>query len=435
LLSKAAFRIVSLFASLFVSSFIFANSILLYASFAPLFTLLIGILMDNPKSLEITRSGLRPSTWVGENLVISLHVKVGDGLGPVTIVDEIPSIFALIEGSNFKVLWKGRGSKSFSFSYKVRCTKRGSFMIPPVRWESRHILGLKESTSGQCGEEIELTVRPRIYNVRRLRGRYTTSIFPMPLSSIVKMGPSSTDFREIRNYVVGDPVKLINWKATAKRLTMLHRMPLVNEYEREGRQTVWILLNASRRVETGSEVENTFEYEITAGVTLLYYFLARGYRLGMYIYNNNRESFYPDTGMKQVYKLLRRLSALEAFDESENLEKVVERNRKFVVRYDPLCIVITCLNKEDAEGLKRGVKRLIALRRGRRHKPRILLVNILSQGMLPASGVYDENSRILLDMMNQSIVKALRTAGISVLEWDPRMESFSTVLLRQVKKR
>ncbi|MHA2434224.1 MAG: BatD family protein, partial [Candidatus Thorarchaeota archaeon] len=135
MLSKAALRIVSLFASLFVSSFIFANSILLYASFAPLLTLLIGILMDTPRSLEITRSGLKPSTWVGENLVISLHVKVEDGLGPITIIDEIPSIFALIEGSNFKVFWKGRGSKSFTFSYKVRCTKRGSFTIPPIRWE------------------------------------------------------------------------------------------------------------------------------------------------------------------------------------------------------------------------------------------------------------------------------------------------------------
>lgn len=435
MLSKAALRIVSLFASLFVSSFIFANSILLYASFAPLLTLLIGILMDHPKSLGITRSGLKPSTWVGENLEISLHVKVEDGLGPITIVDEIPSIFALIEGSNFKVFWKGRGSKSFTFSYKVRCTKRGSFTIPPIRWESRHVLGLKESKTGQCGEEIELSVRPRIYNVRRLRGRYTTSIFPMPLRSIVKMGPSSTDFREIRNYVVGDPVKLINWKATARQLTRLRRIPLVNEYEREGRQTVWILLNASQRVETGSEVENTFEYEITAAVTLLYYFLARGYRLGMYIYNNRRESFYPDTGMKQVYKLLRRLSALEACEEAENLNEVVERNRKFVLRYDPLCIVITCLNKEDSEGLMKGVKRLIALRRGRRHKPRILLVNILSQGMLPAGGVYDENSRLLLSMMNESTVKTLRTAGVSVLQWNPRTESFSGVLLKQVKKR
>jgi len=115
LLSKAALRIVSLFASLFVSSFIFANSILLYASFAPLFTLLIGILMDHAKSLEITRSGLKPSTWVGENLEITLHVKVEDGLGPITVIDEIPSIFALIEGSNFKVFWKGEGANPSPF--------------------------------------------------------------------------------------------------------------------------------------------------------------------------------------------------------------------------------------------------------------------------------------------------------------------------------
>lgn len=434
MLTKSALRIISLFASLFVTSFIFANSILLYASLAPLFALLIGILMDNPESLRITRSGLKPSAWVGDSLEISLDVKAEDGLGTITVIDEIPSIFALTEGTNFKVFWKGRGSKSFTFSYKVRCTKRGSFTIPPVKWESRHVLGLKETKVGQCGETIELTVRPRVYNVKRLRGQYTTSIFPMPVRSIVKMGPSSTDFREIRNYTFGDPIKMINWKATARQLTTLQRMPLINEYEREGRQTVWILLNASRKTETGSEVENTFEYEITATITLAYYFLTRGYRLGMYIYNNKKEYFYPETGMKQVYKLLKKLSSLEAFDEMERLYEVVERNRKLVLQYDPLCVIVTCLNKEDPEGLMKGIKRLISMRRGRR-KPRILLVNILSQGILSKGEVYDQNSKMLLYMMNQPIVKALRTAGVSVLEWNPRRDSFSSLILRQVKKR
>ena len=435
MLTKKALKIVGLFASLFATSFVFANPILLYASFVPLFTLLVSILMDNPKNIKITRSGLKPFAWVGENLDISLHVKVEDGLGIVTIIDEIPSMFALIGGRNFKVFWKGRGSKSFTFSYKVRCTKRGSFTIPPVKWESRHVLGLVETRYGQCGELTELTVRPRIYNVRRLRGRYTTSIFPIPLRSVVKIGPSSTDFREIRNYRVGDPVKIINWKATARRLASYRQMPLVNEYEREGRQTVWIMLNASKRVETGSSIENTFEYEIVAAVTLLYYFLARGYRLGMYIYNNGRESFYPETGMKQVYKLVKRLSRLEAFDEVENLNEVVEKNRKFIMQYDPLCIIITCLDKEDPEGLMKGIKRLITLRRGRSRKPPILVVSILPQDMLSSGGAYDENSKMLLYLRNQPNVKALRKTGVSVLQWNPRRENFSSVLLREVKKR
>lgn len=435
MLTKNASNLIGFFALLFLTSFFSANPILLCASLIPLFTFLLGILIENPKDVKITRSGLRTSVWVGEVLDVILHVKIGDGVGIITITDEVPSIFALVEGNNFKVFWKGRGEKFLTFSYKIRCSKRGSFVIPPVKWESRHPLALKETIYGECGEPFELTVRPRIFNVRKIRGRYTTSIFPISPRSVMKIGPSSTDFREIRSYVVGDPVKSINWKATARRLTMLHQMPLVNEYEKEGRQTVWIFLNASRDLEIGSNIENPFEYGIIVAMTLIHYFLSRGYRLGMYIYNNRNEMFYPETGMKQVYKLLRRLSSLEAYSGKERLKEAIELNKKFILRYHPLCIIITCLNKEEPEEFLQGVNRLISLMRGRRRKPPIVVINILMEDVISRGRTYDERSKIILYLMSRPLVKALRTAGASVLEWNPRRDAFGTVLLRQVRGR
>jgi len=435
LLTKEASNLIGLFVLFFIASFFLANSILLCVSLIPLFTFLLGILVDAPKNVKITRSGLRTSVWVGEVLEITLHVEIEDGIGVVTIIDDVPSVFSLVEGNNLKVLWKGRKKKSLTFSYKVRCSKRGSFVIPPVKWESRHVLALKETVYGESGDPFELTVKPRIYNVRRLRGRYTTSIFPVPLRSIVKIGPASTDFKDIRDYTPGDPVKFINWKATARRLTAPHNVPLVNEYEKEGRQTVWIFLNASKKLEVGSNIENPFEYGIIAAVTLLYYFLSRGYRLGMYIYNNRNELFYPETGMKQVFKLMKKLINLEACSGKERLNEAIELNKRFILRYNPLCIIVTCLNKEDPEEMLQAVNRLISLRKGKRRKPPILVVNILPEDMLSRGGTYDEHSKVILHLMSRPLVKALRAAGVSVLEWNPRKESFATKLLRQVKGR
>lgn len=373
--------------------------------------------------------------WVGEILEVTLNVEIEDGVGFVIVFDKIPKVFSLIEGSNLKIFWKGFKKASYTFSYKIRCPKRGYFIIPPVKWESRHALLLKETLHGECDRRFELTVRPRIYNIRRLRGRYTTSIFPFPQRSYAKIGPPSTDFREIRGYTVGDPVKSINWKATARYLWRHRFTPMVNEYEREGRQTIWIFLNGSKDLEIGTNIENPFEYGIVAAMTLIYYFLRRGYRLGMYIYNNRSEIFYPDTGMRQVYNLMKKLSRLEALIGEEGFAEAVQRNRKFLVQYDPLCIIITCLRSEYPPELMKGLKTLVSLKKSRRKKPPILLVNVLPQDMLSRGNPYDENSKLLLQLSDRPLVNTLRRAGVSVLEWNPLSEDFSAKLLRQVKRR
>ena len=434
MLTKNTIPFINLFAILFIASFFSANPILLGASLLPLFAFLLGIFIENPRTIKITRTGLRNSVWIGEILEVTINVEIEDGIGFVTVFDRIPEVFSLVEGSNIKIFWKGFKKASYTFSYKIRCPKRGHFFFPPVKWESRHALLLKETLYGESGYWFELTVRPRIYNVRRLRGRYTTSILPFPQRSYVKIGPSSTDFREIRDYTIGDPVKSINWKATARYLWRRRFTPLVNEYEREGQQTIWIFLNGSKNLEIGTSIENPLEYGIAAAMSLSYYFLRRGYRLGMYIYNGRGEIFYPDTGMRQVFRLMRKLSHLEVLIREEGLAEAVQKNRKFLMQYNPLCIIITCLRGEKPSELMKGLKTLVSLKKSRRKKPPILLINVLPQDMLSRGNPYDENSKILLQLSDRPLVNTLRRAGVSVLEWNPLSEEFSMKLLRQVKR-
>ena len=434
MLTKNTIPLINLFAILFTASFFSANPILLGASLLPLFTFLLGIFIESPRTIRITRTGLRSSVWIGEVLEVTINIEIEDGIGFVTVFDRIPEVFSLVEGSNIRIFWKGFKKASYTFSYKIRCPKRGRFFFPPVKWESRHALLLKETLYGDCGYWFEVTVRPRIYNVRRLRGRYTTSILPFPQRSYTKIGPPSTDFREIREYVVGDPVKSINWKATARYLWRRRFTPLVNEYEREGQQTIWIFLNGSKSLKIGSNIENPLEYGIAAAISLSYYFLRRGYRLGMYIYNSRGEIFYPDTGMKQVFRLMRKLSRLEVLVRKEGFAEAVQKNRKFLIQYNPLCIIITCLRGEKPSDLMKGLKTLVSLKKSGRKRPPILLINVLPQDMLSRGDPYDENSKMLLQLSDWPLVNSLRRAGVSVLEWNPLREEFSVKLLRQVKR-
>lgn len=339
-----------------------------------------------------------------------------------------------MDGNNFKVFWKGIGEKTFTFSYRIKFTKRGSFTIPETMWESRHPLGLRQTRHGSCGAPFELSVRPKILNLRRIREKYTRTPFPIPLRSIAKIGASSTDFREIREYVFGDPLKSINWKATARLSSGIRAHPLVNEYEKEGQQTVWMMLNASQDLEAGSSIENVFEYVVTAANAISSYFLNRGYRFGVYVYNNRNEFFYPTTGKKQLYKLNKTFTRLRTFPNQEGLEKAVEKCKRFILEYDPLCVIVTCLHRDLPEDVMEGVKKLIAIRKGRRQKLPIMLVDVVPYDLITLKREFDENAAVALYLRNRPLVRKLRAMGISVLEWNPKIGGLSTVLLKQVKR-
>jgi len=435
MLTPQAKRILGFSAALFTAAFILANSILLVASLISMFTVLAALTLENPSGIEIRRAGLKSSAWVGETQEVTVHVRIKGGVGPILILDEIPEIFALAEGNNFKAYWKGIGEKNFSFKYKVKCTKRGRFIIPPVKWEARHVLGLKAPIHGECGEEMELTVSPRIINIRRLRGKYTSTLFPHPVRSTAKIGVSSTDFKEIREYTVGDPVKIINWKATARCYGRLNKKPLVNEYEKEGRQTVWIFINTSRNLEVGTTIENVFEYSVSAAAALSYYFLSRGCRVALTLYGGKPTLLHPETGKRQIYKILKELSRLEAVNEEAKLAEAIEKHRRFILRYDPFCVIVTCLNMEKRSEIVEAVKKLVALRRKGSRKPPVLLLNVLPQDILAyRRDRQEENAKILYYIKTRPLVQNLRAAGLTIVEWNPRRESLANILLRQVKK-
>jgi len=81
---------------------------------------------------------------------------------------------------------------------------------------------------------------------------------PFPINDMAKIGVATTDFREIRNYVYGDPIKNINWKATA-RSSSPEMWPLTNEYEVEGKKTVWLFLDTAGELEIGTNINNAFD--------------------------------------------------------------------------------------------------------------------------------------------------------------------------------
>lgn len=433
MLTREAVGYIALFAGIFVVGLILGNFAILSVSMLPLFTVLLGLLVEQPGSIEIRMNPLGKPVWTGDVIELSSEVVIAGGVGEVSLVQTLPDCFEIVEGNNFRTFWKGPGERTFLFSYRVRCPKRGRYSLGPVEWESVHLLGLTRTNTGQAsGTSLEFVVRPKILNVRRIRGVPAIATSASPVIDIAKIGVATTDFREIRSYVSGDSVRTINWKATARHAGRGTLWPLVNEYEVEGKKAVWVFLDASSELEIGTTIENAFEYSLEAASGVAYFYLDRGYRLGMYVYHDGNRLLYPDCGMKQFRRILGEVTELKPSSGGDSFSQAVDRCKRYILSYRPLCIVITSLNSTSHDSLVEGVKKIAVLGGRQRKRSQVMVVSVDGHSVVPRHGEYEDNAADLLRLETRPLVRSLRALGASVLEWSPKSESFGVALLRQV---
>jgi uncharacterized protein (DUF58 family) len=213
----------------------------------------------------------------------------------------------------------------------------------------------------QQREELEIVVRPRPSSLHRLRDPRVTSRIPMPLGALQPIGVTTTDFKEIREYRDEDQFRHINWKATAKREDTLNSIPFVNDFEKEGRKTVWLFLDAREWMRTGSTIENAFEYAIQATLGISQFYLARNCGVGISFYNY-RDEILPDSGRRQSFRIARQLITVETvaarcgIDREVALAEAVESIRGHLRGTSPFFIVITMIGKDNIADLVGGIR-------------------------------------------------------------------------------
>jgi uncharacterized protein (DUF58 family) len=422
------------FTLLFFSGFFLASSILIGASFIPLFIYFAGALIQTPK-VRIKRMGLPSSAMLGQTIGVEISGKVTGGIGTVIVFDEIPEPFELIEGSNYKVVSKEFGERDFDFAYRIRCTKCGDYMFN-LGYETRHILG-HTTTSVSIEENERLTVFPMLHKIRKMKLPILSSRRTYPVKGVTKIGPLSTDFKEIRNYFYGDPFKIINWKASARAASLGKTLPLVNEYEREGKPTVWIFFDANPDLMIGTTTENVLDYSVQIAYNASYYFLKRGYSLGMYIYNHRGEHVQSGTGKRQFVQITNKLlhathtkSGL-GISWEEGFAKAFELSQSYFDPRSTVIVIITHVAASNFGDLVNGLMQILARKRMRRYLD-VLLINILPYNLVPKTNNWETFAAETRDVASRSFSGQLRNLGLTVLDWEPKEESMELVLSKTI---
>lgn len=140
----------------------------------------------------------------------------------------------------------GQGCTS---AYRVPTDRRGLFNLGPVQLVRTDPLGLASRTIELPGEDT-VTVYPRIDHIAALP--HTRGADPRGgTAARASFGPSGDEFHALRPYVVGDDLRRVHWKSSARTEDLLIRQ---DDMPWQGRATLVVDLRASVHTEASFEV-------------------------------------------------------------------------------------------------------------------------------------------------------------------------------------
>ena len=126
-------------------------------------------------------------------------------------------------------------------SYQIATQRRGGLVLGPAIVEVADPLGLSRR-SKNLGLSTTITVYPRSVDIKIADPKTDSGELIDAMKRAMRYQPTSSEFRSMREYSIGDDPRRINWKVSAKREDLV-----VNEYETEIAIDTYITLDTRTR--------------------------------------------------------------------------------------------------------------------------------------------------------------------------------------------
>jgi uncharacterized protein (DUF58 family) len=128
------------------------------------------------------------------------------------------------------------------------------------------------------------------------------------------------EFEEVRPYQVGDDVRSIDWNVTARS-----DQPFVKLFREEREMSVVLLVDLSRSVDFGTQLQTKRELIAELGATLAMSAVKNNDKIGMTLFSDDVEKALPPRkGSRHVLRIIRELLYCEPVGSGTNIRKAVE---------------------------------------------------------------------------------------------------------------
>lgn len=349
----------------------------------------IFLLFRATEGIEATRI-LPDKLSNGDENTISFHLKNNYPFtSHLEIIDELPIQFQI---RDFQLFKKIQPKKSLSFSYPLYPKERGIYTFGKLNIYAQSPLGLV-SKRYQFSNQQNLSCYPSFIHLKKYEMISLKSNQLMGnLKKQRKIGHSS-EFEQIREYVTGDNIKNINWKATGKQNKLM-----VNQYQEEKSQRIYLFIDKGRSMKMPFDGLSLLDYSINAAMALSHIILKKQDRAGMVSFSKKVENMVvADHKNGQLKRIAEGLFNIKTnFSESDFNRLYIETQHKITQR----SFILLFTNFETLDALKRQLPYLRGIA-----KKHLLLIVFFKNSLLQELKNPKENTHTALEVYDEIIAE------------------------------
>ncbi|HLP63176.1 DUF58 domain-containing protein [Flavobacterium sp.] len=258
------------------------------------------------------------------------------------VIDEIPYQFQV---RDFEIKRTIKNNSSDDFQYYLRPTERGEYhfgnlniyVSSPLRLISKRFTFDKDNKVPTYPSYIQL----RKYDLIA----FSNNLRQYGLKKIRRIG-HTMEFEQIKEYIQGDDIRTLNWKATAKKNALM-----VNQFQDEKSQHVYMVIDKGRTMKMPFNGLSLLDYAINATLVLSNVILKKHDKAGMFSFSKKIDNrVVAEKRTSQMQKILESLYNVKTdFFESDYSRLYADVKKNINQR----SLIVLYTNFETLDGLYR----------------------------------------------------------------------------------
>lgn len=338
----------------------------------------------------------------------------------LTIIDEIPFQFQTRDTEFNMTVESG---KSKTVGYIVHPVKRGGYNFGALNIFVKSPIGFIQKRV-RFSQDMIVPVYPSFLQMRKYELlAISNNLTNTGIKKIRKIG-NNAEFDQIKEYVSGDDIRTINWKATARKNKLM-----INQYQDEKSQQVYSVIDMGRIMKMPFEGLSLLDYAINASLVISNIAMLKQDKAGIVTFSHKVQSvLLADRRNAQLQKIMELLYNQKTGYLESDFEKLYITVK---TKINQRSLLLLYTNFESLSGLQRQIKYLRRLA-----KDHLLVVIFFENTELqlfidkPAvttEEVYNKTIAQKFAYEKKMIVKELEKYGIQSILTDPQKLSVNTI--------
>ncbi|GMN11798.1 DUF58 domain-containing protein [Croceitalea sp. MTPC9] len=338
----------------FLLSFIFEN---LFGAVRILFFVFLVFILVDLLLLFLSKGGIEAERVLPDKLSNGdenpIQIQLANQYlfnASIKLIDELPFQF---QKRDFGLINKIKSGGTKSYSYSVRPTERGVYSFGSLNIFASSPIGFL-SKKFTFDKSKEVPVYPSFLQLRKYDLiAFTNRLFEYGLKKIRRIG-HTMEFEQIKDYIQGDDIRNINWKATAKKGQLM-----VNQFQDEKSQPIYSVIDKGRVMKMPFEELSLLDYAINATLVISNIAIKKNDKAGMFAFSNSIENrVVAERRSSQMNLILETLYNLETnFVESDFSRLYIDVKRNLNQR----SLLLLYTNFETLDALNRQLPYLQAI--------------------------------------------------------------------------